>query len=116
MSASNAPPAIPRRLARAYELIAHGRVTQSRKEPSTYHVSALDNARAYVVSLNGSEPCNCPDAIYRRVHCKHFLASALVHLMEMANREQAHAKRCSQTAALSRAAAHPGRPLWYEVS
>ncbi len=57
-------PAVPARLERAQELIGEGRVSQSR-QPSTYHVSALDNRHVYLVELEGPSPCNCPDSIYR---------------------------------------------------
>lgn len=68
------------RLRRAMGLVAQGRVSQSRREPTTYHISALDNRHAYTVQLEGPALCTCPDHAYRRVHCKHWLAATLVHL------------------------------------
>ena len=82
------PQTLPRRLERAAELVAKGRVTQSRREAMTYHVSALDNRHAYVVCLTGPEICTCADSFYRRIHCKHYLAASLVHIASVASHEE----------------------------
>ena len=84
---------LPRRLARAHELVAQGRVTQSRQEPTTYHVSALDNRHAYVVSLTGPRICSCADAFYRGILCKHYWASALTHIETVARHEEQAIRR-----------------------
>ena len=99
------------RLERAKELIAHGRVSQHSRQPSTYHVSALDNRHAYVVQLTGPNVCSCADAFYRRIHCKHYLAAALMHIGTVAAREERAVKRSGKS---FRTAPRPGRPIWYE--
>ena len=88
MSPPNSPTTLPRRLERAHELIAQGRVTQSHQEAMTYHVSALDNRHAYVVCLAGPRICTCRDAFYRGVHCKHYLAASLLHIATVARHEE----------------------------
>ncbi len=111
-------PAVPARLERAQEIIGQGRVSQSRRQPTTYHVSALDNRHAYVVQLEGQSPCNCPDAVYRRVHCKHYLAAVLFHLEAIAAREDRAVRSqpvSSAQRACQRAVSRRGRPIWYEA-
>ena len=106
------PPTLPRRLERAAELVAQGRVTQSRQEAMTYHVSALDNQHAYLVNLTGPRLCTCPDFSHRRVCCKHFYSAVLVHLGKTAAREERSLQKSSST--LKRAAPRPHHPIWYE--
>ena len=97
------------RLGRAQVLVAQGRVSQTRRESTTYHVSALDNHHAYTVRLEGPSLCSCPDHAYRRVRCKHFLAATLIHLAASAAPE-------SGVRTLRRAAPRGGRPIWYEAA
>jgi len=110
MSLPNSP--LPRRLERAFELIEHGRVSQNPRQSTTYHVSALDNRHAYTVRLQGPSLCSCPDHGYRRVHCKHYLAAALMHIGTVAAREEQAVREPSKP--LRHAAPRPGRPIWYE--
>ncbi len=107
-------PAYPARLERAQEIIGQGRVSQSRRQPTTYYVSALDNRHAYVVQLEGPSPCNCPDASYQRRHCKHFFAAALVHLGALAMGEERQARNGSTVR--QRAAPRRGHPIRYEAT
>ena len=107
-------PAVPARLERAQEIIGQGRVSQSQRQPTTYHVSALDNRHAYVVQLEGPSPCNCPDALYRRRHCKHYFAASLVHLGALAMREERQARNGSTV--LQRTAPRRGHPIWYKAT
>ena len=96
MSLPQSPPA--RRLERAHELVAQGRVTQSRQEAMTYHVSALSNRHAYTVHLLGPKLCDCADSNFRRVHCKHYLAASLVHIETVASQEEQQTRRSAKIA------------------
>ena len=87
-----------RRLKLAEQLIAHGRVSQNPKQPMTYHVSALDNRHAYVVSLTGPRICTCADSFYRRIHCKHYLAASLLYIASVASHEEQQTRRSPKIA------------------
>ncbi len=104
-------PVVPARLERAQKLIGQGRVSQSPYEPSLYEVVSSDGLRTYLVQLEGPSPCNCPDALYRRRHCKHYFAAALVHLGALAMREERQARNGSTVR--QHAAPRRGHPIWY---
>ena len=94
----SSPNSLPRRLERAQELISHGRVSQNPRQSTIYHVSALNNQHAYTVHLLGPEICNCPDAFYRRIHCKHYLAASMVHIATVARHEEQQTRRSAKIA------------------
>ncbi len=71
----------------------------------------MDGLRTYLVQLEGPSPCTCPDALYRRRHCKHFFAAALVHLGALAMREEGQARNGSTV--LQHTAPRRGHPIWY---
>ncbi len=102
--------AYPARLERAQEIIGQGRVSQSRRQPTTYYVSTLDNRHAYVVQLEGPTFCTCPDHHYRQVRCKHWIAALFVHVARLAAEEERSLRRRST---LRRATPRRGHPIWY---
>ncbi len=108
-------PAVPARLERAQRVIVEGRVSQTPYEPVAYEVASSDGRRTYLVQLEGPSPCNCPDALYRRRHCKHFFAAALVHLGARALREERRAQNGS-TVLQQHAAPRRGHPIWYKAA
>lgn len=65
------------RAARAAEALSEGAVTVQRQEPGTYRVRSFTADRQYTVRLNGELRCDCPDARYNGVTCKHLIAVAL---------------------------------------
>ncbi len=107
-------PAVPARLERAQSVIAEGRVSQTPQEPVGYEVVSSDGLRTYLVQLEGPSPCNCPDALYRRRHCKHYFAAVLVHLGALAMREERQARNGSTV--LQRATSRRGHPIWYKAA
>ena len=106
-------PAVPARLERAQEIIGQGRVSRSRRQPTTYYVSALDNRHAYVVQLEGPSLCTCPDHHYRQVRCKHWIAALFVHVAKLAAEEERSPRRRST---LRSAGPRRGHPIWYEAT
>ncbi len=108
---SRSPPKLPARLERAVAIAAQGNVRLCSNRRTTYDVRASDGSRTYRVHLSGPRRCNCPDAQYRALHCKHYLAAALVHLIAIARGDETELHRTFKQAAPRR-----WHPLWYEVS
>ena len=108
---SRSPRNLPTRLERAVALVAQGNVRLCLKRSMTYDVTASDGSQTYRVHLSGPRRCTCPDARYRVMHCKHYLAAALVHLAAMATEEESETRRT-----FTQAAPRRWHPLWYELS